>query len=50
MSQESPVPIPDPLEELDDPYVHTVSTEEFVETVERVSQKETDEVLTSSQD
>lgn len=50
MSQESPVPIPDPLEELDDPYVHTVSTEEFVETVERASQEETDEVLTSSQD
>ena len=50
MSLESPVSIPDPAEELDDPYIHTISTEEFVETVERASQEETDEVLTLSQD
>ena len=29
-------------EELDDPYVHTVSTEEFVEAVEEASQEESD--------
>ncbi len=29
-------------EEPDDPYIHTVSTEEFVDTVERASQEEAD--------
>ncbi|MBO0949184.1 hypothetical protein [Fibrella forsythiae] len=31
---------PDPADELDDPYVHTVSTEEFVEAVEAASREE----------
>lgn len=35
-------------EELDDPYIHALSTEEFVENVERASQEETDETLTPS--
>lgn len=30
---------PDPADELDDPYVHTVSTEEFVEAVETASRE-----------
>lgn len=34
---------PDPEEELDDPYVHTVSTEEFVEAVEQAGNDENDE-------
>ena len=33
---------PDTDEELDDPYVHTISTEEFVEAVEEASQEESD--------
>lgn len=37
---------PDADEELDDPYVHRVSTEEFVETVEQASQETKEEVLT----
>ncbi|MVM42287.1 hypothetical protein GO730_39015 [Spirosoma sp. HMF3257] len=40
-----PIP-PDADEELDDPYVHTVSTEEFVETVEQASQEKKEDVLT----
>lgn len=38
--------IPNTDEELDDPYMHTVSTEEFVETVERASQEEKDDPVT----
>jgi len=30
---------PDPAGELDDPYVHTISTEEFVEAVEAASRE-----------
>lgn len=43
MSLESSLPLPEPAEELDDPYIHTVSTEEFVETLERAGQEETDD-------
>ncbi|SFC12578.1 hypothetical protein [Spirosoma endophyticum] len=32
-------PDPEPDEDLDDPYVHIVSTEEFVETAEKGSQE-----------
>jgi hypothetical protein len=42
MSLDNPSTIPDSEEDLDDPYVHTVSTEEFVETVERATQEEND--------
>lgn len=42
--------VPDSDEELDDPYIHTVSTEEFVETVERASQEENDDVLVPKED
>ncbi|GAB4019484.1 hypothetical protein GCM10028808_57390 [Spirosoma migulaei] len=37
---------PDADEKLDDPYVHTVSTEEFVEAVEQASQEMKEGVLT----
>ncbi len=40
MHLDSPTTIPDPAEELDDPYIHVVSTEEFVEAVEQASQEE----------
>ena len=41
MLEDSPTtdPEPDPDEDLDDPYVHLVSTEEFVETAEKGSQE-----------
>jgi|GEM_PF-5357559 len=42
--------IPNTDEELDDPYIHIVSTEEFVETVERASQEEKDDSVTSKED
>lgn len=42
MSLNDPATIPDAEEDLDDPYVHTVSTEEFIETVERATQEEND--------
>ena len=45
MSVNKATTIPDSDEELDDPYIHTVLTEEFVETVERASQKQNDEEL-----
>lgn len=50
MNVDDPVTSPDSADELDDPYIHTVSTEEFVQTVERASQEETDEKLTPSQE
>jgi hypothetical protein len=50
MNLNDPVTSPDSVDELNDPYIHTVSTEGFVQTVERASQDETDEVLTLSQD
>lgn len=37
-------------EDLDDPYIHTVSTEEFVETVEQASQGTKKEVLSPNTD
>jgi hypothetical protein len=40
MNPATPVSIPDPTEELDDPYVHIVSTEEFVEAAEAASHEE----------
>ncbi|RAI78146.1 hypothetical protein HMF3257_35940 [Spirosoma telluris] len=42
MSVTDSSPTPYPEDELDDPYVHTVSTEEFVEIIEQASQEETD--------
>jgi hypothetical protein len=50
MSVDNPATIPDSEDELDDPYVHTVSTEEFVETVERASQEETDYLIAPNGD
>lgn len=44
----SPETSPDSEEDLDDPYIHTVSTEEFVETVEQASQEESDNGLESN--
>ncbi|UFH57881.1 hypothetical protein [Spirosoma sp. KNUC1025] len=44
-----PIP-PDADEELDDPYVHTVSTEEFVETVEQASLETKEDVVIPNQD
>jgi len=41
---------PEPEEDVDDPYIHTVSTEEFVETVEQASQEKNDEMLTPNED
>ncbi len=40
MNLEESIPSPDLDEELDDPYIHTVSREEFVETVEQANQQE----------
>lgn len=37
-------------EELDDPYIHTISTKEFVETVERANQEENDDPVTPNED
>ena len=37
-------------EDLDDPYIHTVSTEEFVESVEQDSHEENEEELESNED
>lgn len=42
MGSDSPATIPDFEEDLDDPYIHAVSTEEFVETVEQATQEEKD--------
>ena len=50
MNLNNPTIIPESEEELDDPYVHTVSTEEFVETVEQVSREENDKVLSPKRD
>ncbi|GAB4019429.1 hypothetical protein GCM10028808_57160 [Spirosoma migulaei] len=41
---------PEADEELDDPYVHPVLTEEFVETVEQASQESKQDVLTPNGD
>lgn len=41
---------PDADEELDDPYIHTVSTKEFVETVEQANQEEKEDVVTPNGD
>ncbi len=50
MHVDHPTTIADSDEELDDPYVHTVSTEEFIQTVERDSQDENDEALAPQED
>ncbi|WP_170069406.1 hypothetical protein [Spirosoma pollinicola] len=50
MNPDTPPTTPNSDEELDDPYIHTVSTEEFVETVERASQEENDDVLAPKED
>lgn len=41
---------PDSDEDMDDPYIHIVSTEEFVESVEHDSQHENNEELDSYED
>ena len=50
MNLPDPVTSPGLADELDDPYIHAVLTEEFVQTVERASQEETDEGLMPSRD
>lgn len=50
MNMDKQTSTPDEDEELDDPYVHTVSTEEFVEAVEQASQETKEDVLTPNQD
>ena len=44
MNVDKQTTIPDMNEELDDPYIHTVYTEEFVETVEQATKEENDKV------
>ena len=41
---------PNADDELDDPYIHTLSTEEFVENVEQASHKENNEELTPNKE
>lgn len=50
MNKDKPTTITDADEELDDPYIHTVSTEEFIETVERANQEEKDDPVTPNED
>ena len=45
MNSDNPITTPSPEEDLDDPYIRTVSTEEFVKTVEGASQEEKDDEL-----
>ena len=40
----------DPEDELDDPYIHTVSTEEFVEAVEAAGHQKDQTLSSSGQD
>ena len=40
----------DSEEEPDDPYIHTVSTEEFVETVEKASHEEPGRLLATNEE
>lgn len=48
----SAIPTTSPVsdEDMDDPYIHTVSTEEFVESVERASHEEHDVESDSNED
>ena len=50
MNVYDPLISPESANDLDDPYIHPVSTEELVQTVERASQEETNEKLTSRKD
>jgi hypothetical protein len=50
MNKDKLTTIPDAEEELDDPYIHTVSTEEFVETVEQASKQREDYLVTPNED
>ncbi|WP_420146948.1 hypothetical protein [Spirosoma sp.] len=50
MNEDKLTTIPDADEELDDPYIHTVSTEEFVETVEQASKEREDDPVTPNED
>ena len=43
MNLDNPTTIPDSEEEPDDPYIHTISTEEFIETVEQANQEENEQ-------
>ncbi len=40
MNSDQSITTPELEEKLDDPYIHTVSTEEFVNTVEQANQEE----------
>lgn len=50
MSEDKRITIPDADEKVDDPYIHTVSTEEFVETVEQASRETKKDLITPNQD
>lgn len=50
MSKDKLSTIPDADEELDDPYIHTVSTEEFVETVERDNHQDKENGISPSEE
>ncbi len=50
MNLDTPTTSPVSDEDMDDPYIHTVSTEEFVESVERDSHQENHEELDSNED
>ena len=50
MNLDTPTTSPDSDEDMDDPYIHTVSIEEFVESVERDSHQENEEELDSNED
>lgn len=50
MNKDKLTTILDAYEELEDPYIHAVSTEEFVEAVERASQEEKDDLVIPNKD
>lgn len=50
MNLDTPTTSPDSDEDMDDPYIHTVSTEEFVKSVERANHEENEAELDSNQD
>lgn len=50
MNPQNDTPTPSSADDLDEPYIHTVSTEEFVEAVEQESRTENDDRLPSDPD
>ena len=50
MNKDKTITIPNADEEFDDPYIHAVSTKEFVETVEQAIQEEKDDPVTPNED